>query len=111
MLGQSMKAIALLLAVALPSIAAMLSPQWNVADTNLAAYFRQETESIASRCLADVKTENDWTQRVPERRAQLAEMLGLSPMPARGDLHATITGRIEQEDFIVEKLHFQSLPH
>jgi len=37
-------------------------------------------------------------------------MLGLSPLPPRTDLHATITGRVEHAEFFVEKLHYQSLP-
>lgn len=37
-------------------------------------------------------------------------MLGLSPMPPRGDLKPVITGRIENESIIVENLHFQSVP-
>ncbi|MCP5522236.1 MAG: acetylxylan esterase [Verrucomicrobiales bacterium] len=44
------------------------------------------------------------------RREQLQDMLGLKPWPERGDLHPVITGRIEREDFAVEKLQFQSLP-
>ena len=31
-------------------------------------------------------------------------------MPARGDLKAVVTGRLENEYFAVEKLHFQSSP-
>ena len=36
-------------------------------------------------------------------------MLGLEP-PERTELKATITGRVEREDFAVENLHFQSRP-
>lgn len=45
-----------------------------------------------------------------ERRAQALDMFGLSPMPARGDLHSKVTGRLEDEFIAVEKLHFQSSP-
>ncbi|MCH7726715.1 MAG: acetylxylan esterase [Planctomycetes bacterium] len=37
-------------------------------------------------------------------------MLGLDPLPKRTDLKATITGRAEHDEFIVENLHFQSRP-
>lgn len=37
-------------------------------------------------------------------------MLGLDPWPPRSPLQAQITGRIVREHFVVEKLHFQSLP-
>lgn len=38
-------------------------------------------------------------------------MLGLDPMPPHTALHPVITGKIEEKDFTVEKLYFQSLPH
>jgi len=51
-----------------------------------------------------------WLAGQKESRRKLAEMLGLDPMPARGDLHATKTGEFEHEGVIVENLHYQSLP-
>jgi dienelactone hydrolase len=80
------------------------------ADAMLADYFRAETRRLEERCLADVKTPQDWEARRPETRRQLAEMLGLDPMPERTDLKATVTGRTEHPDFTVENLHFQSRP-
>lgn len=38
-------------------------------------------------------------------------MLGLDPMPERTALDPVITGKIEEKDFTVEKLYFQSRPH
>ncbi len=80
------------------------------ADRELADYFQNETAQLASRCLVDVVTPEDWRARRGEYRRQLQEMLGLLPWPERGDLKATITGRLEQPDFTVEKLHFQASP-
>jgi dienelactone hydrolase len=37
-------------------------------------------------------------------------MFGLDPLPARGDLKAAVTGTIERDGIVVEKLHFQSSP-
>ena len=76
----------------------------------LADYFRNETAALAERCLADIKTLDDWKSRREEYRRQLQEMLGLWPMPERTDLKAVVTGRIEQDEFTVEKLHFQASP-
>jgi hypothetical protein len=102
---------ALLLLTAVVSRAAAPAPsQLNAADRMFAEYFRAETEKLAASSLADVKTLRDWTDHRAEYREQLFEMLGLSPRPAKTDLHATITGRIEHAEFFVEKLHFQSLP-
>lgn len=80
------------------------------ADHALAGYFRAETEHVSAQTLADIKTLPDWTNQRPQFREQLLEMLGLSPYPEKTDLHATITGRLEHEEFFVEKLHYQSLP-
>ncbi len=38
-------------------------------------------------------------------------MLGLDPMPERTKLDAVVTGKIERDDFTVEKIYFQSEPH
>jgi len=46
----------------------------------------------------------------PSERQQLLDMLGLDPLPSRGDLQATVTGTVEREGVTVEKLHFRSLP-
>ena len=63
-----------------------------------------------SAAAAEVRTLEDWTAQRAERQRQLADMLGLSPMPPRTDLKPVVTGRLEQPDFSVEKLHFQSMP-
>ncbi|MFN0088022.1 MAG: alpha/beta hydrolase family protein [Blastocatellia bacterium] len=73
-------------------------------------YFRRETERVAARALGDIRTLADWQARRETYRLQLLEMLGLSPLPPRTDLRATLTGTIETEKFIVEKIHFESMP-
>ncbi len=79
-------------------------------DAMLAEYFRVETARLRDACLADVQDREDWEQRREESRRQLREMLGIDPLPERTDLRATVTGRTERETFVVERLHFQSLP-
>jgi cephalosporin-C deacetylase-like acetyl esterase len=79
-------------------------------DQQLAAYFQSETRRLADRCLAEIPPAEDWQARRETYRQQLAEMLGLSPWPPRTDLQPVITGRLEHTEFVVEKLHFQSLP-
>ncbi len=82
----------------------------STADRATADYFRAETARVAAQSLADIKTLRDWTDRRAGYREELLEMLGLAPLPARTDLKATITGRVEHEQFFVEKLHYQSSP-
>jgi dienelactone hydrolase len=76
----------------------------------IAAYFKSETEKLASACLAEIKTLGDWTARRDTYRRQLQEMLGVDPLPERTPLNAVITGTVDHPEFVVEKLHFQSRP-
>lgn len=79
-------------------------------DRMLAETFRSETEKLAARCRADIQSLDDWKSRRQEMRRDLMDMLGLNPLPRRGDLRATVTRKLEREEFTVENLHFQSLP-
>lgn len=79
-------------------------------DAMIADYFRRETGKLRDACLAYIQTADDWNARKDEYRRQLREMLGLDPLPEKTDLKATITGKLEHEEFTVEKLHFQSRP-
>lgn len=88
------------------SLAAAESP----GDRMLTEYFRTETARVQAQTFSGVTTLADWTHQRDAARAQLFEMLGLAPLPERTDLQPVITGREEQPDFVVEKLHFQSLP-
>ncbi len=80
-------------------------------DEALAQYFQAQTEKLASRCLTDIKTLDDWKAKRAVYKKQLLEMLGLDPFPEKTPLHATVTGTVDHEEFTVEKLHFQSRPH
>lgn len=79
-------------------------------DNELSDYFASETAALSRRCLADIHSLNDWEARRGEYRRQLQEMLGLWPEPERTDLKPVITGKLEQADFVVEKLYLQALP-
>ena len=79
-------------------------------DVMIADYFKKETAALADKCLAEIKTLEDWTSRKAEYRQQLFEMLSLSPLPEKSELKPMITGRVEHETFTVENLHYQSMP-
>lgn len=85
-------------------------PDTSRGDKMLADYFRHETKRLADRCLTDVKSLEDWEKQREVYRQQLREMLGLEPWPEKTDLHATVTGRVHHNEFVVEKIHFQSRP-
>src|SRR5437016_1485852 len=65
-------------------------------DRMFADYFRNEAHALSEKCLADIRTLDDWKQCRPELRRQLFEMLSLDPLPPKTDLKAVVTGRLEQ---------------
>lgn len=79
-------------------------------DRMLADYFRTETTVLQRQCLSEIHSLSDWKAKREEYRRELQEMLGLWPAPERTDLKPVITGKLEREDFVVEKLYFQALP-
>lgn len=85
-------------------------PDTRRGDRMMADSLRAETQRLAGDCLTDVHSLKDWTDRREQYHRQLLEMLGLDPLPEKTDLKPVITGRVEHDDFVVEKLYFQSRP-
>ncbi len=103
-----MKKPVLLLAVAFLYFASP-TPTWDF-DEQLDQYFinkTEEIERITSQQLANI---SDWEAYHRHSRRQLQDMLGLLPWPKKSSLRAKITGTVEHNDFIVQKIHFQSMP-
>lgn len=71
---------------------------------------RQEARRISSASLAVPLSPAQWKATVSKRREMWREMLGLSPLPPRTPLAAKITGVLQRGDYVVEKIHFQSIP-
>ncbi len=69
-----------------------------------------DARQISSGSLAFAQSPADWHATVATRREMWLEMLGLSPLPPRTPLSSTVTGRLDRGDYVVEKLHFQSMP-
>lgn len=76
----------------------------------LNSYFERQVSSLEGQLENEIKTKEDWLAKKDEYCRQLAEMLGLDPLPSRTDLHATKTGEFEHEGIIVENMHYQSMP-
>jgi dienelactone hydrolase len=73
-------------------------------------YFARQVANIDSHPLAEPTSAEQWeTTRLGMRR-ELAEMLGLDPMPERTPLKVEKTGEVRGEGFVVENLHYQSMP-
>ena len=92
----------------LPDIAT--AAKKNRGDRMLEAYFRAETERVANACQPGSGTLDEWKADRKILRARFFEMLGLDPLPEKTDLKPTVTGTIERDGVVVEKLHFQSMP-
>jgi dienelactone hydrolase len=71
---------------------------------------RAEARQISSSSLATPLSAAQWEATVARRREMWREMLGLSPLPPRTPLAAEVTGTLDRGDYVVEKVHFQSLP-
>ncbi len=80
--------------------------QW----TTIYGAAREEARQISSSSLAVPLSQAEWNATVEQRREMWREMLGLSPLPPRTPLKATVTGVLERGDYVVEKIHLQSLP-
>ena len=104
-------AIAAMLSVPAADVSIANAAETSRGDEMIAAYFRAETQKLGDACLTRVQSFDEWAAHRDEYRQQLREMLGLDPLPERTPLRAIVTGKQEREDFIVEKLHFQSRPH
>lgn len=70
----------------------------------------QDAQQISHGSLAQPLSPESWKASEKERREQWLEMLGLSPLPEKTPLHATVTGTLDRGDYVVEKIHFQSAP-
>ncbi|MBW3600070.1 MAG: acetylxylan esterase [Planctomycetes bacterium] len=96
----------------LPSPALSAPPEIDTSrgDRMIADYFAAETAKLQEACLKGIDSLEDWQAKREEYRRQLLEMLGLDPLPEKTPLEATVTGKVEHEDFTVENLHYQSRP-
>lgn len=73
-------------------------------------YFRAKVKQIADDPLKGITSKAEWEKRRPELRKQFLAMMGLDPLPERTNLNAKVTGTVEGEGFVVEKLVFESRP-
>ncbi len=97
---------------------------WGFLISSVSAISAQDGPTLSRATLAarvaEIERANDlsgyrdsqsWSEDQSALREQLIEMLGLPSLENRGpDLRAQITGTLEFDSIVVEKLHFQSLP-
>ncbi len=99
-------------AVACPSFA----QEYGVPDTGqpgdamIQAYLKAKAIELDAKFGDDAESLEVWRSDRERLRGEYLDMLGLSPLPERGDLKATVTGTVEGDGFTVENLHYQSVP-
>src|SRR5438477_716143 len=79
-------------------------------DVVIEKYLAHTAAKLSQRVLDGARTREEWEARRPRLKQEFLEMLGLWPLPEKTPLKATVTGTIERDAFVIEKLHFQSRP-
>ena len=57
-----------------------------------------------------VKDLNEWKRRQTEIKRRILVSQGLWPLPTRTPLNAVIHGRVERDDYVVDRVFFESIP-
>lgn len=58
----------------------------------------------------DLKSLDDWQAKLANYRTEYMYMLGLHPLPEKTPLKATITGTLNGDGYVVDMIHYQSVP-
>jgi dienelactone hydrolase len=59
---------------------------------------------------APAKSPEEWAKRAERVRRQILVSQGLWPMPTKTPLNPVVHGKIERDDYTVEKVYFESIP-
>jgi dienelactone hydrolase len=97
-------------AVLLLSLAADPSSSTPPGEGMIEKYFRAKVKAIADDPLKGITSKAEWEERRPELRKQFLAMMGLDPLPEKAKLNAKVTGTVQGEGFVVEKVVFESRP-
>jgi cephalosporin-C deacetylase-like acetyl esterase len=98
----------LVLTTALSAPAQKESPR--PGDAAAEKYLKQRTAQVQGRFLDGAKTLKEWQARRPRLRREYLDMLGLWPKPEKTPLKVAITGTVDRDSVLIDKLHFQSKP-
>ena len=78
--------------------------------TTIHGTLRDDAKQVSRSSLSEPLSQIQWRESESRRREMWREMLGLSPLPKRTPLQATVTGKLKRGDYVVEKVHLQSMP-
>lgn len=71
----------------------------------------RRAEEVSSHSLDELPPRDAWLAQLPQKRKLWLEMLGLDPLPSRTEMHVTVTGTLDRGNYVVERMHFQPVPH
>ncbi len=78
--------------------------------TQVTEYLVSRARALTDRAGQEMASRESWEKVRAQRREEMRDMLGLLPWPRRTPLNVQITGKLDQGDYIVEKIAFESLP-
>lgn len=79
-------------------------------DAQIRVWLAARTARIEAALDDDLRPHDDAAGRRGRLRGEYLHMLGLDPLPDSTPLGTTVTGRLEGEGWVVEKLFYRSLP-
>jgi dienelactone hydrolase len=79
-------------------------------DPMIHEYLDRQARALDAKFAEDTRSPDDWASRRDALRDEYLYMLGLSPLPEKSPLEATVTGTVDGDGFVVENLHYQSMP-
>ncbi|HLJ09796.1 MAG TPA: prolyl oligopeptidase family serine peptidase [Planctomycetaceae bacterium] len=79
-------------------------------DRMIQEYLARIASDLQATFADDVASPAKWQTHRPRYREEYLYMLGLSPLPERAPMHATVTGTLDGDGFVVDMLHYQSRP-
>jgi dienelactone hydrolase len=82
----------------------------NPGDEMIQEYLRVEAQKLEADFLVGIKSKEDWERERPRLVSEYFHMLGLSPLPEKTALKATVTRTLDRGDYFVDMLHYQSRP-
>ncbi len=88
-----------------------MSTQGDRSKAAITTYLASEAAVITDRALAESASQETWDAVSEQRREELREMLGLEADRVKSPLNVRITGTIERDGYVIEKVSFESLPN
>lgn len=79
-------------------------------DAMIQAFLDGHASRLHETYMDGIQSKEDWLRQRPAFEQEYLYMLGLSPMPEKTPLEATVTRTLEGDGYEVEMIHYQSSP-